>query len=49
MSGERPGGREAVERMTERLKQGGMAPEKARRTAEETARRYDQQQRDKRR
>lgn len=47
MSGERQGYREAMERMAERLKQSGMNAEKARKTAQDTARKHDQQQRDK--
>jgi len=47
VSGERPGYREAMERMQRQLRDSGMAPDKARKTAEETARRHDQQQRDK--
>jgi hypothetical protein len=47
VSGERPGYREAMERMTKRLQDSGMTAEKARKTAQDTARKHDQQQRDK--
>ena len=47
MSGERPGYREAMERMERQLRQSGVPADKARRTAQDTARRHDQQQRDK--
>lgn len=47
MSGERQGYREAMERMTKRLQDSGMPADKARRTAQDTARKHDQQQRDK--
>lgn len=47
MSGERPGYREAMERMERQLRQSGVAADKARRTAQDTARRHDEQQRDK--
>ncbi len=47
MSGERPGYREAVERMAKQLRDSGVPPEKARQTAQDTARRHDQRERDK--
>lgn len=47
MSGERPGYREAMERMERQLRQSGVPADKARRTAQDTARRHDEQQRDK--
>lgn len=47
MSGERPGYREAMERMERRLRESGVPADKARQTAQDTARRHDQQQRDK--
>lgn len=47
MSGERPGYREAMERMQRQLRDSGVSADKARKVAEETARRHDQQQRDK--
>ena len=46
---ERAGYREAMERMTQRLRESGMASDKARKVAEETARRADQKQTDKER
>jgi hypothetical protein len=36
-----------MERMTKRLQDSGMSAEKARKTAQDTAKRHDQQQRDK--
>ena len=47
MSGERPGYREAMERMQKQLRDSGVSSDKARKVAEETARRHDQAQRDK--
>lgn len=47
MSGERPGYREAMERMAKQLRDSGVPADKARKTAEETARRHDQRQSDK--
>lgn len=47
MSGERPGYREAMERMQKQLRDSGVSADKARKVAEETARRHDQAQRDK--
>lgn len=47
MSGERPGYREAMQRMEQRLRESGVPADKARKTAQDTARRHDQQQRDK--
>lgn len=47
MSGERPGYREAMERMQRQLRESGTPADKARKIAEETARRHDQAQRDK--
>lgn len=47
MNGERPGYREAMERMERQLRQSGVPADKARRTAQDTARRHDEQQRDK--
>ena len=44
---ERAGYREAMERMTQRLRESGMASDKARQVAQDTARRRDQDQRDK--
>ena len=44
---ERAGYREAMERMTQRLRESGMASDKARQVAQETARKADQKQRDK--
>lgn len=47
MSGERPGYREAMDRMTKQLRDGGMPADKARKVAQETARKHDQRQTDK--
>ena len=47
MTGERPGYREAMERMARQLRDSGMPADKARQTAQETARRQDQRERDK--
>jgi hypothetical protein len=47
VNGERPGYREAMERMERQLRQSGVPADKARRTAQDTARRHDEQQRDK--
>lgn len=47
MSGERPGYREAMQRMERQLRESGVPADKARKTAQDTARRHDQQQRDK--
>lgn len=47
MSGERPGYREAMERMQRQLQQGGMPADKARQTAQDAARKHDQRQTDK--
>jgi len=47
MSGERPGYREAMDRMTKQLRDGGMPADKARQVAQETARKHDQRQTDK--
>lgn len=47
MSGERPGYREAMERMQRQLREGGMPADKARKVAQETARKHDQRQSDK--
>lgn len=44
---ERAGYREAMERMTQRLRESGMPTDKARQVAQDTARRRDQDQRDK--
>ena len=44
---ERAGYREAMERMTEQLRKSGMPADKARKTAQDTARRTDEMQRDK--
>lgn len=44
---ERDGYREAMERMAKRLRDSGMANDKARKVAEDTARRADQKQSDK--
>ena len=44
---ERAGYREAMERMTKRLRDSGMASDKARKVAQETARKADQKQTDK--
>ena len=44
---ERAGYREAMERMAKRLRESGMANDKARQVAQDTARRRDQDQRDK--
>ena len=43
---ERPGYREAMERMQRQLRESGMPSDKARKVAEDTARRRDQDQRD---
>lgn len=47
MSGERPGYREAMQRMEKQLRESGVPADKARKTAQDTARKHDQQQRDK--
>jgi len=47
MSSERPGYREAMERMARQLRDGGMAADKARQTAQDAAKRQDQRERDK--
>jgi hypothetical protein len=44
---ERAGYREAMERMTKQLRESGMASDKARKVAEDTARRADQKHTDK--
>ena len=44
---ERAGYREAMERMTQRLRDSGMASDKARQVAQDTARKADQKQSDK--
>ena len=44
---ERAGYREAMERMTQRLRESGMPADKARQVAQETARKADQKQTDK--
>ena len=44
---ERAGYREAMERMTKQLRESGMPADKARKTAQDTARRADQKQTDK--
>ena len=44
---ERAGYREAMERMTQRLRESGMASDKARKVAEDQARKADQKQSDK--
>ena len=44
---ERPGYREAMERMTQRLRESGMPSDKARKVAEDQARKADQKQTDK--
>ena len=41
---ERAGYREAMERMTQRLRESGMASDKARKVAQDTARKADQKQ-----
>jgi len=47
VSGERTGYREAMERMARQLRDGGMASDKARQTAQDAAKRQDQRERDK--
>jgi ribosomal protein S16 len=47
VSGERPGYREAMERMQRQLQQGGMPADKARQVAQETARKQDRRETDK--
>lgn len=47
MSGERPGYREAMQRMEKQLRDSGVPADKARQTAQDTARRHDQRERDK--
>jgi len=47
VSGERPGYREAMERMQRQLRANGMPADKARQVAPETARKHDQRQTDK--
>jgi len=47
MTGERPGYREAMERMARQLREGGMPADKARQTAQDAAKRQDQRERDK--
>ena len=44
---ERAGYREAMERMTQRLRESGMASDKARQVAQDTARKADEKQTDK--
>lgn len=44
---ERAGYREAMDRMTQQLRDSGMASDKARKMAEDTARKADQKQSDK--
>ena len=44
---ERAGYREAMERMTQRLRESGMPSDKARQVAQDTARRADQKQSEK--
>ena len=44
---ERAGYREAMERMTQRLRESGMASDKARKVAQDTARKADQKQSEK--
>jgi len=44
---ERAGYREAMERMTKQLRESGMPADKARKVAQETARKADQKQTDK--
>lgn len=44
---ERAGYREAMERMTKRLRESGMPADKARKVAQETARKADQKQTEK--
>lgn len=44
---ERAGYREAVERMAQQLRQSGVAADRARKVAEDTAKRHDQKERDK--
>ena len=44
---ERPGYREAMERMQRQLRDSGMASDKARQVAQDTARKADQKQTDK--
>jgi hypothetical protein len=44
---ERAGYREAMERMTKQLRESGMPADKARKVAQDTARRTDETQRDK--
>lgn len=44
---ERAGYREAMDRMTQRLRESGMASDKARKVAEDQARKADQKQTDK--
>jgi len=48
VSGEIPKVRQAMERMTERLVNGGMPADKARKTAQDAAVRADRKERDKR-
>ncbi len=48
MSGESPKHREAMERMTHRLVEGGVSPDKARKIAQNEAIKADRRERDKR-
>ena len=48
MSGERPGYREAMERTARQLRDSGVPAEKARKIAQDAAKRHDQRERDKR-
>lgn len=48
MSGEKPAIRQGMERMTERLVNGGMPSDKARKIAQDAAVRADRKERDKR-
>jgi pyrroline-5-carboxylate reductase len=48
VSGEKPGYRQAMERMTERLVKSGVPADKARKTAQDAAQRADRKERDKR-
>jgi len=48
VSGEKPGYRQAMERMTQRLVNSGVPADKARKTAQDAAQRADRKERDKR-
>jgi hypothetical protein len=48
VSGEKPGYRQAMERLTERLVNSGVPADKARKTAQDAAQRADRKERDKR-